>query len=508
MPLGCRYDQLFELGQNAECHARNKSVKFLGDSQVRVQWDVIDRRVVGTKELLAHNVHEGSRVNHYVLEKARNVYWEDRKEMPSPEEGEVRTTFDFAGRDGHLHWFSKEYMDNPEYEREGNPQSEAETNGLDRHMKKFDAMVFNVGMWPMSGIRDGGHFTTSRFKALIQWSAENMMEMNYRRGTVKKDPLVMVWHGLASYPVPAHISEDDKKRKDWRSPYRLKIWSDIAEEVLSKYHGMRRLNAHDLTQPFIYDTPDGGHYFKTPAVEAETDELLHKLNLYPLPALPQPIVNLDTGSASQTSVASTHIDISCSSATRVRNHDLFMLFALWMEKHPEDPPSAFFHSDGLTPATGTPHSVTTVQQNNHGVSPSASPMFGASTSGVGRATGSGIVVPAMRMGAVLVDSFGRVAAIERTGHSHAAVRCLMSASADIKGCDLYLSRFPCSLCMKVAVQAGVRKIYYFPAEKWELAATDEMRGAHESIDLFHLREYERAEKNRKSVMRLVSNNSI
>ncbi|KAI9345190.1 cytidine deaminase-like protein [Obelidium mucronatum] len=35
-----------------------------------------------------------------------------------------------------------------------------------------------------------------------------------------------------------------------------------------------------------------------------------------------------------------------------------------------------------------------------------------------------------------------------------------------------------------------------------------MRDAHESEDLFQLREQERAEKNRKSVMRLVSNNSI
>ncbi|KAJ3030915.1 UNVERIFIED_CONTAM: hypothetical protein HDU68_007276 [Siphonaria sp. JEL0065] len=280
MPLGCKYDQLFELNSNSHCHDRNQSIKFIGDSQVRVAWDVLDRRLAGTKDLLSHNVHEGSRINYYVSDSDKNKFWEDNKPIRVPDWiTERRTTIDFAGRDGHLHWFAKDYVDNPEYERDGNPESEAETNGIDRNLKRFDAMVFNVGMWPMSGIRDGGHFTAARFKAMLYWSAEAMMEMNRRRViAMKREPIVIVWHGLASYPVFTNFDDDDKKRKDWRSPYRLKIWSDIAEQVLSNY-GIRRLNAFELTMPFIYETPDGGHYYKTPAVEAETDEMLHKLNI-------------------------------------------------------------------------------------------------------------------------------------------------------------------------------------------------------------------------------------
>ncbi|KAJ3405529.1 Cytidine and dCMP deaminase domain-containing protein 1 [Chytriomyces hyalinus] len=118
---------------------------------------------------------------------------------------------------------------------------------------------------------------------------------------------------------------------------------------------------------------------------------------------------------------------------------------------------------------------------------------------------------ALPTGAVLVDAMGKVAAIEHTGESHAAVRCLLSAATDVKGCDLYLSRFPCSLCTKLAVQAGViaahqRKIYYFPAERWELAQVE--NDSSESDEAFRMREVERAEKNRKTVMRLVSNNPI
>ncbi|KAJ3081503.1 hypothetical protein HK100_009867 [Physocladia obscura] len=80
---------------------------------------------------------------------------------------------------------------------------------------------------------------------------------------MKREPLDIIWHGLASFPVFTNMDDDDKIKKDWRSPYRLKIWSDIAEQVLSKY-GMRRLDAFEMTMPFVYDTPDGGHFFKTP----------------------------------------------------------------------------------------------------------------------------------------------------------------------------------------------------------------------------------------------------
>ncbi|KAJ3091635.1 Cytidine and dCMP deaminase domain-containing protein 1 [Quaeritorhiza haematococci] len=44
----------------------------------------------------------------------------------------------------------------------------------------------------------------------------------------------------------------------------------------------------------------------------------------------------------------------------------------------------------------------------------------------------------------------------------------MSSTQDTKGCDIYVSRFPCALCTKVMVQAGIRKCYYFPAAAWEM----------------------------------------
>jgi hypothetical protein len=69
--------------------------------------------------------------------------------------------------------------------------------------------------------------------------------------------------------------------------------------------------------------------------------------------------------------------------------------------------------------------------------------------------------------------------------------------------------------MKVMVQAGVRKVYYFPAEKWELGGNqsnggteDEIVRDDESSEDQEEGEEERKEKNKRSVMRLVSNNPI
>ncbi|KAJ3247090.1 Cytidine and dCMP deaminase domain-containing protein 1 [Chytriomyces hyalinus] len=134
------------------------------------------------------------------------------------------------------------------------------------------------------------------------------------------------------------------------------------------------------------------------------------------------------------------IDISCSSATRIRNHDLFMLLSLWMEFYPVKQTQYHEHFAG----DFADHFAGQQQQEPSPRAPTALPT-----------------------GAVLVDAMGKVAAIEH-------------------------------YCQ--------RKIYYFPAERWELAQVE--NDSSESDEAFRMREVERAEKNRKTVMRLVSNNPI
>ncbi|KAJ3099205.1 Cytidine and dCMP deaminase domain-containing protein 1 [Phlyctochytrium planicorne] len=106
---------------------------------------------------------------------------------------------------------------------------------------------------------------------------------------------------------------------------------------------------------------------------------------------------------------------------------------------------------------------------------------------------------ALPTGAVLVDPKDKVLALDRTGEAHAAVRCILSASGEVLGSDMYLSRFPCALCMRVMVQSGIKKVYYFPAKLWEMES-EEAAGSPA--------EMERKNKNRRAVARLVANNSI
>ncbi|KAH6570000.1 hypothetical protein BASA62_004514 [Batrachochytrium salamandrivorans] len=111
--------------------------------------------------------------------------------------------------------------------------------------------------------------------------------------------------------------------------------------------------------------------------------------------------------------------LTCNSSTRIRSRDAFMLMALWMERCPRQAPL-----------------VTSLE-----VRPT---------------------------GCVLVDPRDRVLVLESTGEAHAIVRAILQCVQDPRGCDIYVSRFPCAMCVKVMVQAGIRKVYYFPADKWEV----------------------------------------
>ncbi|KAJ3342690.1 hypothetical protein HDU83_005975 [Entophlyctis luteolus] len=271
VPVGCKFDQLFQNNDESHlCHNNNHSIKILGDSHMRIMWDVLDRRLARAGPLHDNNM-QGDRTNFYVTDAALNKAWHHADPARNAPVG-LRTMLEFAGRDGFLRWFSTDYPLDPAY------NAETQTNDIDRKLADFDVVVFNVGTWLMAAMRDGGNFSASRYRAFLVNCAESMMEANRRRIAIGKDPLVFIWHGLSVYPIFETFSEDDKIKKDLRTPYRLKIWSDIAEGVFSKYP-IRRLDNFELTLPFLYDTVDGAHYHRTPAVEAQADELLHKINL-------------------------------------------------------------------------------------------------------------------------------------------------------------------------------------------------------------------------------------
>jgi tRNA(Arg) A34 adenosine deaminase TadA len=101
-----------------------------------------------------------------------------------------------------------------------------------------------------------------------------------------------------------------------------------------------------------------------------------------------------------------------------------MLMALWMETFPHEPPKT---NDS-------------------------------------RPTGCLLVSPQDRI--LGMEHNGERYGLQHNGESHAIVRAILNSTVDPLGCDIYVSRYPCALCVKIMVQAGIRKAYYFPAHDW------------------------------------------
>ncbi|KAL7749676.1 hypothetical protein RI367_004904 [Sorochytrium milnesiophthora] len=104
--------------------------------------------------------------------------------------------------------------------------------------------------------------------------------------------------------------------------------------------------------------------------------------------------------------------LKTSASTRLKKHDVLMFFALWLE---------------YSPYAKSP-------------SPDVHPT-----------------------GAVIVDANGRLLSLDYSKEAHAIPRAIIRCAVDPRGADVYVSRFPSTLCSKFMVQAGIRRCFYFPA---------------------------------------------
>lgn len=43
---------------------------------------------------------------------------------------------------------------------------------------------------------------------------------------------------------------------------------------------------------------------------------------------------------------------------------------------------------------------------------------------------------------------------------HAELNAILNATSSVKGCDLYVTHFPCGECAKSIIQSGIAKVYY------------------------------------------------
>ncbi|KAI8615158.1 hypothetical protein BC830DRAFT_1168843 [Chytriomyces sp. MP71] len=284
VPLGCRFDQLFELHENDKCiTARTTHTLTNGDSQVRTMWDLLDLRLAGSnatfqvnhnlefRETSYFSAEELKSVNYTMHPDVTNRYKQRESDMHTedPRFNMSRIHNVYIGTETHMasHYNTIKEWDN-----------EKGVSGADKFFGDYDAVLVNGGHWPASGNWAGGHFSIERYVDLIEYASNLVPVLNSRRHLFNKTTLNYVWQGVNAFKIEPNPEDFAGRGKDWRVNYRLRIYSEFAERVWRR-RGVKMLNSFDITLPWAQYSPDRAHLYWLPALDAQVDELLHKWNL-------------------------------------------------------------------------------------------------------------------------------------------------------------------------------------------------------------------------------------
>ncbi|KAK9693637.1 hypothetical protein K7432_013819 [Basidiobolus ranarum] len=227
-PLGCRYPNRFRGVKDSKCFENPRSILFFGDSQIRVMYDNLWRRLEGYTErvpTLNRFFDMKKKIGNVVLWHHKDVFLQD-----------------FVSRD-------------------------------DTFLMNYDTIVFNFAHWPASGTVFGGHWTTEEYMDALNNATDFLTGVQNRRPNNR--PLRLIWQGIHAFSMKNIYS---KKRGDWRTISRLKNWNHLAEDLV-RSKGIRAMNSFEMTYSMLDTSPDNAHYFGTDAEEAVVDEMIHKLDL-------------------------------------------------------------------------------------------------------------------------------------------------------------------------------------------------------------------------------------
>ncbi|KAJ3210659.1 hypothetical protein HDU82_007634 [Entophlyctis luteolus] len=273
-PLGCKYSQRFESNDTDSCFENQHWSLFMGDSHCRGAFGQLAHRLHFERSQFVENPNLKEQPQRHIFSRSHSL----RNSSQLNASHQAHSILEYAGRDGFLTWFTSKYAIDRDIVTHRINNFDVEMNQIDLILKDFDSLVLNSGSWEMLGIIRGGHFTASRFEAMLILCAETILEINRRRALLQKKDLQVIWLGI---PATWQTETDVPyfwQTKDWRSPYRLKIWSDIAHKICSKY-GFQIINLFDMSLPFVNKFHDGVHHIGTPVADATVDELLNSLNM-------------------------------------------------------------------------------------------------------------------------------------------------------------------------------------------------------------------------------------
>ncbi|KAI8621247.1 hypothetical protein BC830DRAFT_297069 [Chytriomyces sp. MP71] len=277
VPLGCRFDQRFEMHANDSCiNARTYHTLINGDSQSRNVWDLMDLRLAGITAKHEYNYELNHRETSYFAAAdlpagVANRYVAKDADMPDADarKGLKRLHNVYVGTETHL---ASHYDKIKEWD------DQKKVSSVDNFFAPFDAVMVNVGQWSASGNWAGGHFSVERFVDLIEYASNSIAVVNSRRHIYGKEQLNYVWEGINGFKIETNKDGFAAHGADWRVNYRLRIYSEFAERVWRR-RGVKMMNSFDMTLPWVQYSPDSAHVTNLPALDAQVDELLHKWNL-------------------------------------------------------------------------------------------------------------------------------------------------------------------------------------------------------------------------------------
>ncbi|KAJ3066406.1 hypothetical protein HDU98_010307 [Podochytrium sp. JEL0797] len=286
-PLGCRYDQLFELNENSDCfNKRNYSIRLYGDSHTRVLSDTVDARLAGSTRHLSKNPKGGDRDSLFYNDRISGTAYSGdgtfagleyslRSSVQDPTSHVVSSV-----NRTRLQYISGPHIENLIAKQVGHDwDGEKMVTNFDKEMAEFDVLQFGFGHWASGPEENNGHFTVERWLDHVELAADYIQVMNWRRQRLGLKPMVVIWHGVNGFALKTDPDAWLIKAFDWRTNYRFKIWSMYAERAIARRAGFKMMNSFEMTFPWVQESEDGSHMHTLPAVDAQVDELLHKLNI-------------------------------------------------------------------------------------------------------------------------------------------------------------------------------------------------------------------------------------
>ncbi|KAJ3075873.1 hypothetical protein HDU98_006644 [Podochytrium sp. JEL0797] len=172
-PLGCRFDQRFESGENSHCHAsRNTSIRALGDSQLRFLMAGVDGRFAGEsgQEPIVHRKYNYLHTKYYSANERAILGLSRRGEggvtQRDEGEGEVdpvfQDTFDTSRNHTEIEFtfmaFMEKFLDTSAFNAYQGYDDSTNTFEAERMLLGVDKLVLDGGHWNMQSYSLGGHF--------------------------------------------------------------------------------------------------------------------------------------------------------------------------------------------------------------------------------------------------------------------------------------------------------------------------------------------------------------